>query len=227
MVKRIVGIILLVFGMLMGMSTAASLDNADPAPEFMIAAAFILLGVFLIWRSTKAQREKNKQKKFDATAQKVQKSRTIQGMHISGLPLAQGAPCSITFDEQEIAIVGGGNEFNLSVKKITDAMVKTETEIQKLAAEQTQYVSSLGGAIAGGLVFGPLGAMIGGRAKKKNVQQRGEVKKEDHFLIVTYDKDDEIASVTFELDAALKKAQALAKKCMQSVSNKPAKKIEL
>ena len=52
--------------------------------------------------------------------------------------------------------------------------IKTDTEIQN------QAVSSVGGAIAGGVMFGTLGAIIGGRAKTK------KVKTITQYLIITY-----------------------------------------
>ena len=49
---------------------------------------------------------------------------------------------------------------------------------------QEQYVSSIGGAIAGGVLFGVPGAVIGGRAKKK------QIKTNETSLVITY-KDNE------------------------------------
>lgn len=43
--------------------------------------------------------------------------------------------------------------------------IKTDKEIQQ------QYVSSVGGAVGGAVLFGPLGAITGGRAKKKTVKE--------------------------------------------------------
>ena len=78
---------------------------------------------------------------------------------------------------------------------MTDVCVKTNVEIQK------QYVSSVGGAVAGAVVFGPLGAMIGGRAKEKK-------SKEFHqYLIFTYESDGEVKYVGFEVTYALSNAQ--------------------
>lgn len=81
----------------------------------------------------------------------------------------------------------GGNTFNLSDDKITDMCIKTDAEIQR------QYVSSVGGAVGGAVLFGPIGAMIGGRAKEKRTTNL------THYLIITYLKDGQVAYVCFEV----------------------------
>lgn len=65
--------------------------------------------------------------------------------------------------------------------------IKTDTEIQQ------QYISSVGGAVGGAVLFGPLGAMIGGRAKKKTI--KNEVHR---YLIITY-QSPEIKYIGFEI----------------------------
>lgn len=72
-------------------------------------------------------------------------------------------------------------------EKLTDISVKTDTEIQK------QYVSSVGGAIAGGMVFGPLGAIVGGRAKQKKTAES------TYYLIFTYNSNNQICYASFEI----------------------------
>ncbi len=46
----------------------------------------------------------------------------------------------------------GTMNFELEKSKITDMCIKTDKEIQQ------QYVSSVGGAVGGAVLFGPLGA---------------------------------------------------------------------
>ena len=65
--------------------------------------------------------------------------------------------------------------------------IKTDTDIQN------QIVSSVGGAIAGGFMFGTLGAVIGGRAKTK------KVKTVTKYLIITYTNNKgEISYIGFD-----------------------------
>ena len=54
--------------------------------------------------------------------------------------------------------------FKLLKEKITDVTMTNDIEIQK------NNVSSIGGAVSGAILFGALGAIIGGRAKNKKVK---------------------------------------------------------
>lgn len=77
-------------------------------------------------------------------------------------------------------------KFELEKNKITDMCIKTDREIEQ------QYVSSVGGAVGGAVLFGAVGAIIGGRAKKKTV------KNEIHnYFIITYQSPD-IKYIGFE-----------------------------
>ena len=55
-----------------------------------------------------------------------------------------------------------------------------------------QYISSIGGGIAGAMIAGPLGAIIGGRIKKK------DIKKTRYFFNIIY-QTDEIKCVSLEI----------------------------
>ena len=127
--------------------------------------------------------------------------------HTDGLPLAPGAQCSIFYnldeDSNRLEISGGGNTFRLALDKICDIALKTDVEIQK------QYVSSVGGAVGGYMLFGGLGAMIGGRAKER------ETTKTEYYLIITYRKNDELAYISFKADD-----QRTAERFVEIVSNK-------
>ena len=86
--------------------------------------------------------------------------------------------------------------------------VKTDTEIQQ------QAVSSIGGAIAGGVMFGPLGAIIGGRAKNK------KVKTVTKYLIITYINDnEEIKYIGFDIQNNIMPACKLVTEFQQLNTN--------
>lgn len=110
----------------------------------------------------------------------------ISVKHVVGLPIQEGAECSLRTTEENIIINSGNTKFSLDIDKITDITTTTDTEIQK------QYVSSTGGAIGGYMLFGPLGGIVGGRAKKKSI------KTTIYYLIITYLDDNEIKYISFE-----------------------------
>lgn len=127
----------------------------------------------------KKQEKENKIKEFCSSCQMN---------HINGLPFAEDTKCTINYLEDKFVITSGTVNFELEKRKITDICIKTDQEIQK------QYVSSVGGAVGGAVLFGPLGAIIGGRAKKK------KIKGETHsYMIITYTSDNEIKYIGFEV----------------------------
>lgn len=114
--------------------------------------------------------------------------------HTYGLPVMQNTKCRITGTVKGIQIFAQGTSFMIERNKIVD--VSKQKEIQT----STQQVSSAGGAVAGALMFGALGAMVGGRAKSKKITTR------TNYLVITYKKDDSIQYIAFEY---LPKAQQL------------------
>ena len=118
--------------------------------------------------------------------------------HVNGLPIAEGVNCKITMEADRFIFSSGSMNFELEKLKITDMCIKTDVEIQK------QAVSSAGGAVAGGLAFGPLGAIIGGRVKTKNIRTA------THYLIITYtDNRGKLAYIGFEVTNSLTAAGKL------------------
>lgn len=85
----------------------------------------------------------------------------IKVKHMAGLPVAEGAEVFVYRCEDKVVFERNQETFELDVSNMKDILIKTETEIQK------SYASSVGGAVGGYVLFGPLGAMIGGRSKEK------------------------------------------------------------
>ncbi|MCI1981996.1 MAG: hypothetical protein LKJ45_02415 [Oscillospiraceae bacterium] len=140
---------------------------------------FSIIGLLLFFIKGKSKEEKAKIKNDRLS--------NTSARHFTGLPLAEGTNCTIRHNPDGFVFTAGGNTFNLSNDKITDMCIKTDAEIQR------QYVSSVGGAVGGAVLFGPIGAMIGGRAKEKKTTNL------THYLIITYLKDGQIAYICFEV----------------------------
>ncbi len=136
----------------------------------LVGILLILPGLFLVMKKPKTQEEKEETRRIKAEWKKrIDHEKTIvYCKHQIGLPLAEGANCEVWHDEDEdkVVIASSGNAFNLAFSKVTDITIKTDEEIQKA------YVSSIGGAVGGAVLFGTLGAMVGGRAKEKESKTR-------------------------------------------------------
>lgn len=115
--------------------------------------------------------------------------------HFNGLPIPEGTMCNVSSQSSKYVFSANGATINLDKCKITDICMETDVEIQK------QYVSSACGAIGGALLFGSVGALIGGRTKKK------ETKQIHTYLIFTYKSDEELKYLAFDVTYSLQGAR--------------------
>ncbi|MDR1160233.1 MAG: hypothetical protein LBK69_06370 [Syntrophomonadaceae bacterium] len=153
-------------------------------------------------------KESNKKRKAKEALEKEMKARnaTLSSSfkHVAGLPIPENTICQVYATPKGIEIVANGQQFNLAKEKIIDVSKRTDVEIQK------QLVSSAGGAVGGALLFGPVGALIGGRTKTK------DAKKVSNYLIFTYQKDDEPQYVGFDIENSTSLAEKFVKEFQQS-----------
>ena len=184
--KRILGF----FTAIMAISYFAMSSSQEKPTLFVVLGIIMIVFTFLLFLPTK----KDKQKKEGHKKDRKERMKTCTMKHVNGLPIAENVNCTITSSDDKFIFSSGSMHFELYKSKITDMCIKTDKEIQK------QYVSSVGGAVGGAVLFGPVGAIIGGRAKKKTV------KKETHnYLIITYQSPD-IKYIGFEIGYALASA---------------------
>lgn len=106
--------------------------------------------------------------------------------HVDGLPIAENTLCEVFSFPDRIEFKSGTTQIKLPKEKITDMCIKTDTDIQN------QAVSSVGSAVAGAMIFGTLGAVIGGRTKTK------KVKTVTNYLIITYNSDGALKYLGFD-----------------------------
>nr|DAM16849.1 MAG TPA: hypothetical protein [Caudoviricetes sp.] len=118
---------------------------------------------------------------------------------VGGLDLAAGSICSAVCSPESISFSASGQTFTLSPEKLIDVSVMTPQEIQ------TQYVSSVGGAIAGGIFLGPIGAALGGSAQKK------KTKIVRQYLIFAYQTDSEVKYIVFDVTSAPQNGKKISK----------------
>lgn len=181
MIWLILGIISIAYGILCIISTFKFIGNSmgNFIVLFIFGLAVIFLGVLSLKRYTKYKKMKSERNpEEDGVYGKFK--------HTVGLSIPENTMCSLHLYSQELKVNGNGVSFNLPRNRILDIVVKSEEEIQK------QLVSSTGGAIAGGILFGALGAMVGGRAKEK------KIKTFKQYLIFTYEKDGKPEYIAFD-----------------------------
>lgn len=199
LLKRLAGI----FTGLLCITGISLTFTQKPNVPFIIMAILFGTLTFILFKPT----EKEKQKKIDKQEKRREKLKTCTMKHINGLPIAEDVKCNITLTDDKYIFSSSTMNFELDKSKITDICIKTDTEIQQ------QYVSSVGGAVVGGALFGPLGAMIGGRAKKKTIKHEVH-----NYLIITY-QSDEIKYIGFDTNLALASAHIYVEDFKNSCNN--------
>jgi hypothetical protein len=112
--------------------------------------------------------------------------RLVSAENIYGLPIAEGASVLVYYDKDGLVIIAGTQVFGLGYDVIIDICTKTDVEISR------QYVSSTGKAIGGAILFGPIGAIIGGRVKEKKTTVAIK------YTIITYIKNGELEYLCFK-----------------------------
>lgn len=179
--------------------------------DFLVMAILLVLvalfEMFLIMLYKKAysieavearkQREANKKKEQFEAESKILGSKSrqqlfdadlcIKAKHMAGLPIAEGAEIFVYRCKDKVVFERNQDTIELDINKVTDILIKTDVEIQK------NYVSSAGGAVGGYVLFGPLGAMIGGRTKEKKSTII------EKYLIFAYEKNDGTEYISMEV----------------------------
>jgi len=122
----------------------------------------------------------------------------IGGIHIDGIPFLGGKEVLLNLYSDKLIISDKNkkNSYKIQMENIVDMKIKTETEI----SEQERHV--LARAVAGGLLFGGVGAIVGAVSGVPGKQ----IKTTHNFLIVDYlSRDGEQKSMMFLYKGANKK----------------------
>ena len=201
----------------------------------------VLIGLFCMWmyhlsgKDLTPEQQKRleiQKRKLEATKNPKQREKELQQQrgylesgyfkHIYGLPLAENLSCKIEHYSDKFCFSAANTEIDLSLSKITDMTLTTNEEIEN------QAVSSVGGAVLGNYLAGPIGAMIGGRVKTKGVITT------TYFLLFTYIADNEAKYICFEIppltlnkDNELSKAEKWVDEFKYGGQQREVRKIEL
>lgn len=157
--------------------------------------------------------------KQDNESKKVKGTNTpgLSGMlHVEGLPLAEKTNCHLAIINDQLVISGGGAEVSVNLSQIGAAEVKTDVEI-------AHYVtSSAAKGITGGLLFGPIGLVVGSRAKGK------EKRTATPYLIINYtNSDNELSALMFDASQNSWGLNKFLHKLQPLISNNPKRIVQL
>ncbi|MNV72021.1 hypothetical protein D3C71_1650750 [compost metagenome] len=124
--------------------------------------------------------------------------------------------CNLSLLNDQLLISGGGTDFALNLDQIGAAEIKTDVEIAHIVS------SSAAKGIAGGLLFGPIGLVVGSRAKSK------EKRTATPYLIINYTNSDNILSaIMFEASGNPWGANKFLGKLRPLISNNPKRQVQL
>lgn len=134
--------------------------------------------------------------------------------YLSGLNLPSGMICKLVCFGDRLLLMANGQELTLSADKLIYVDILSKREITK------QYVSNPGGAIAGAMLGGALGAVILGGPTKETLQTTRK------NLVITYRNGETPVYILF--DASYR--EGFVRKVMQQykyLRKNPNLKIEL
>lgn len=127
--------------------------------------------------------------------------------HVYGLPIAENSICILHLSENRIVVDCKGSVYNLDVARILDMSIKDSKEIK----------NSISGAVGGAMLFGPLGAFIGGSSTELH----------RFFIIIYKDKNDKEKCISFDMQDNLKHLKYVYKYIEKYNNSKKKEEIDL
>lgn len=184
-------------------------------PTFILLGVYLFIIVVFVIMAIRASKNAKRQKRCEKELKAHGMSIHTAFKHIYGLPIAANMVCEIFSYPDRIEFKSGTINIILQRNKITNMYIKADTKIQE------RTVSSAGGAIAGAVMFGPMGAYIGGRPKIKRTKNKTQ------YLIITYTGEKgESKYINFDISADTFSAPKLVKEFYELNTN-PGIQIEL
>ena len=136
--------------------------------------------------------------------------------HVEGLPIAEKTVCTLHVTNDSLIIEGGGSSFELKSSQIRAAEVKTDAEIANIV-----HSSAVKG-IAGGLLFGPIGLVVGARATNKKQTTY------THYLIVNFENSEgALTALMFDGGSSPFSAQKISNSLIPILKDNPKKVVQL
>ncbi len=167
-IKKICGIFCCIMA-IVGLDLAFTETQKVP---FIIEVVIFAILAFVLLKRTPAEREERKRKQRE---KEEQKQKSVFGTHVSGLDIPNATlSVSLSREGVVISVPSMNKDFKLSLDKIQHIGYYSETEIER------HLKSSLASGVLGAAVFGVNGAIIGSRAREK------EVRKTTYYLLIDH-----------------------------------------
>lgn len=164
---------------------------------YIFIAAVILIS---FWVIKTVRKRKASEKEYGATE-------SYTCVHMYGVPhLSESSLTSIFITSENLIIESGNRKFHLPMDSLTAAEFLTKTDLLK------KDKTVIGRGIVGGLVLGPLGAIVGGMSGIGQKHNKG------NYLVLNYRSSDneEIKVIIFDIKNIIY-AQKLAKKLTERI----------
>jgi hypothetical protein len=175
----------------------------------VFAVLFFLLIFFIVMIIQGSRKKRRSLKEQNIIAQSSMH-------HVEGLPISEKTICVLSLTPDKLLIEGGGTDFNIGNSQIRAVEVKTDTEIANIVH------SSAAKGIAGGLLFGPIGLIVGSRAKSK------EKRTNTYYLIINYmNSSGEMAALMFDGGPSPLGANKISNKLRPVVLDNPRQTVQL
>lgn len=177
----------------------------------ILAIPFVIaIIIFMIVHyNTKPEREKRQARK--ETAQNERQKRLDYyhkyqmidhqsfWIHINGLPVPEMSECEI-WECENCLIFYNGYPYVLDYSKLINIEFMSRSEIKR------HYLNNASGAIAGGMMLGALGAVLGGGTKTVTEEEY------NYFVAITYKSDGEIKNIFFDVTKPRNAAKPFVKR---------------
>lgn len=103
-----------------------------------------------------------------------------------GLNLLPNVMCKVICFPEELVVEASSQSFHIPDEKLVFVKKMSKTDIIK------QYTPNVGGAVAGALIAGPIGALIGGSGSVRTVRLKSK------YLVIAYQGEREVQYILFD-----------------------------
>lgn len=174
---------------------------------WIIFIIILIVAIPIVAIISESNENKKKNKEMSPYKEKNNAILSEKCWHLTGLPLTERKECIVSLCKDKIIVETGNIIYNLPLNKIKDLNIMTSKEIQ----------NSISNAVAGSMLFGPLGVVLMGSSTQIN----------RIFTIIYTNKEDSNICLSFDLGDNIENFQG-TQKYIESLKTKMSKKeVEL